>query len=238
MWAPCVCVERQVLGVERWVISKGVHVDKCIVVCTENGLLASVFESRKLTRTHSLSCHPATSNFESQGKENRVSTQCMPQPLRGSSTHTLKQGHRNHVAAGPVWLVVGVAGHAQAASACSETLSRRGKKTKHDFFFSAPVYRRPTGHSQCKRQYMDILLAIRNERRHQSLTFFRLLSLCFCFTVCRLLQNSLLSAHTLKVRSCDAVTSRRPSGVQSTPTIRPSCPSSVLSSRKSRVPQT
>lgn len=61
---------------------------------------------------------------------------------------------------------------------------------------------------------------------------------CFCFYCLLLLQNSLLSAHTLKVRSCDAVTSRRPSGVQSMSTTRPSCPSSVLSSRKSRVPQT
>ena len=37
----------------------------------------------------------------------------MPRPLRGS-THTLKQGHHNHVAAGPVWLLVGAVSQAQA----------------------------------------------------------------------------------------------------------------------------
>jgi len=38
-----------------------------IVVCT--GLLASINESRELTRTHSLLCHPATWNFQSQGQK-------------------------------------------------------------------------------------------------------------------------------------------------------------------------
>ena len=36
-----------------------------------------------------------------QGKENRVSTQSMPRPLRGT-THTLKHAHHNHVVVGPV----------------------------------------------------------------------------------------------------------------------------------------
>jgi len=42
-----------------------------IVVCTENGLLESVNESRKLTRTHSLSSHPATSKEFSEPRQRK-----------------------------------------------------------------------------------------------------------------------------------------------------------------------
>jgi len=119
-------------GVASWA-RRPQRAEDSIVVCMEFGLLGGcALEGEKCITL------PSTDLGIFRAKaRNRVSTQSMQRPLRGS-THTLKQGHHNHVVAGPVWLLVGAARRKQRSFAL-KLVSRIGEKTKHDFFFFSPL---------------------------------------------------------------------------------------------------
>ena len=111
---------------------------------------ASVYMRKKCIAHALISSPPLTWNFQSQGQKSGQHTKHgMPRPLRGS-THNLKQGHHNHVAAACVWLLLGAVSQAQAAPLRSENSKSflRGSNV----CFSAPGIQTPTGHSQCRRQ--------------------------------------------------------------------------------------
>ena len=121
--------------------------NRLIVVCTENGPLIRLYHEKKM-HCACIDFEPSTEleNFRSKTR-NGVNTQSMPRPLRGS-THTLKQGHHNHVAVACVWLLLGATSQAQAALFALKILSQFGGEA--ECVFRAFGIQTPTGHFQCK----------------------------------------------------------------------------------------